>query len=119
MGRRQEHCNVFTASLLHEDTRASDLVLVNACSAAENHGRTFFVIYELTGMPIDKQPLAAADWARTEGFSVRRSSSYQGHQGHRAPAKNLYEGRRLTRPHHCAPLAVVRFSTRQTLNQPR
>jgi len=70
MGRRQEHCNVFTASLLHEDTRASDLVLVNACSAAENHGRTFFVIYELTGMPIDKLPLAAADWARTEGFSV-------------------------------------------------
>ena len=90
-----------------------DTVLGNVRRAAEAHGRVFYIMYDLSGMPPDKLSLVVQDWARLEQSGLTRSPAYLRHRGH--PLLALwglgFAGRKMT-PHDAATLldALTRAS---------
>ena len=73
----------FATGLLQPPTlKAYDLVLGNVRHAAEDHGRVFFVMYDLSSLPPADLPLVAQDWERLERDGVTRSPAYLHHRGH-------------------------------------
>ena len=50
--------------------------------AAERHGRVFLLMYDLSGMPVDKLQLVAQDWDRLEREGLTQSPAYLQHRGH-------------------------------------
>jgi hypothetical protein len=73
----------FATVLLSPPLRqARDIVLGNVRHAAEDHGRVFFVMYDLSGLPVADLPLVAQDWARLEHDGLVRSPAYLRHRGH-------------------------------------
>ncbi len=73
-------------------------VLANVRRAAEDHGRVFFVMYDLSGLTPADLPIIARDWDRLEHDGLTRSPAYLHHRGH--PLLGLwglgFAGRRLT-----------------------
>jgi hypothetical protein len=61
---------------------AVDTVLANVRAAAERHGRAFFVMYDLSGMPPAELSRVVRDWARLQAQGVTRSAAYLRHRGH-------------------------------------
>jgi len=73
----------FATLLVHPElVRDADALLDNVRHAAEAHGRVFFLMYDLSGLPPEKLPLVAQDWARLEAQGLTRSAAYQRHRGH-------------------------------------
>ena len=66
--------------------KAYDILLANVRKAAEQHGRVFFVMYDLSShlspLPTDHLPAVARDWARLEQEGLTRSPAYLRHRGH-------------------------------------
>jgi hypothetical protein len=66
--------------------KADDVVLGNVRKAAEQHGRVFFVMYDLSSnespLPADHLPAVARDWERLEREGITRSPAYLHHRGH-------------------------------------
>ncbi len=72
----------FASVLLRpEASKASDAVLANVRAAAARHGRVFFLMYDLSRMPVDKLSLVAADWRRLIADRLTRSPGYLSHKG--------------------------------------
>lgn len=71
-----------TALLKPQTLKNHDIVLDNVRRAAEDHGRVFFVMYDLSGMKSADLPLVVQDWARLQHEGLTRSSAYQHHRGH-------------------------------------
>jgi hypothetical protein len=62
---------------------ANNVVLRNVKQAAEDHARSFFVMYDLSGIKGgDLSAVIAEDWARLESQGLTRSPAYQLHRGH-------------------------------------
>jgi len=61
---------------------ADDVVLGNVRDAAEQHGRVFFVMYDLSGLSPADLPAVARDWGRLEGEGITSSRAYLHHRGH-------------------------------------
>lgn len=78
--------------------RARDAVLANVRRAAEDHGRVFFVMYDLSGLPQADLPEVARDWERLQRDGITRSPAYLHHRGH--PLLGVwglgFTGRKLT-----------------------
>ncbi len=73
----------FATELLHEPTlKARDLILDNVRRAAENHGRVFFVMYDLSGLMPGNLPAVTRDWERLLKNGISRSRAYLDHRGH-------------------------------------
>jgi hypothetical protein len=73
----------FASVLLHpEILKASDAVLANVRAGAEGHGRVFFLMYDLSGMPPAKLQLVADDWRRLVAQGLTHSRAYLSHKGH-------------------------------------
>jgi len=73
----------FAAALLDPaNLRARDRVLDNVRQAAADHGRVFFVMYDLSGMPPAELPAVAKDWERLQREGITRSPAYLRHRGH-------------------------------------
>ena len=73
----------FSVDLLHKPTRdARNLVLANVRQAAEDNGRVFFVMYDLTGLPNSRLNTVAADWKKLEREGITSSPAYLHHRGH-------------------------------------
>ena len=62
--------------------KARNTVLANVRQAAEDHGRVFFVMYDLTGMPSADLPMVVSDWQHLESQGLTRSPAYLHHRGH-------------------------------------
>jgi len=71
-----------TDALQPQVGKALDIVLGNVRRAAEDHGRVFFVMYDLSGMKGADLPKVAQDWARLEQGGLTGSKAYQHHRGH-------------------------------------
>ena len=73
----------FSVDLLHKPTRdARNLVLANVRQAAEDNGRVFFVMYDLTGLPNSRLNTVATDWKKLEREGITSSPAYLHHRGH-------------------------------------
>jgi len=73
----------FAADLLDPPTRdARNLVLANVRQAAQDNGRVFFVMYDLTGLPNSKLNTVAKDWKKIEREGLTSSPAYLHHRGH-------------------------------------
>jgi hypothetical protein len=73
----------FSTILLHPNLVASaDRVMTNVRRAAEDHGRIFFLMYDLSGMPPDRFGEIVQDWARLEAQGLTSSTAYLSHRGH-------------------------------------
>jgi|APTNR8051073442_1049403.scaffolds.fasta_scaffold04373_2 hypothetical protein len=73
----------FATQLLRAPLKtAADQVLVNVRRAAEEHGRVFFVMYDLSGMPVDQYALVIADWSGLQEAGLTRGPAYLHHRGH-------------------------------------
>jgi hypothetical protein len=73
----------FATQLLRpEALAASDAVLANVRRAAEDHGRAFFLMYDLSGMPPERLGDVAQDWARLQARGLTGSTAYLRHRGH-------------------------------------
>jgi hypothetical protein len=73
----------FGAGLASADSKASvDRVLASVRAAAEQEGRVFFVMYDLSGMAADKLDSVVEDWAQLEQSHLTASIAYQRHHGH-------------------------------------
>jgi hypothetical protein len=62
--------------------KTRDLVLENVRRAAEDHGRVFFVMYDLSGMQPADLSVVAEDWEKLESEGLTRSRAYLNHRGH-------------------------------------
>jgi hypothetical protein len=72
----------FATSLLRPDNAsASDNVLANVRAAAEHHGRIYFLMYDLSGMPPEKLALVVEDWRRLIAEGVTNDHAYLRHKG--------------------------------------
>ncbi|HUY29249.1 MAG TPA: glycoside hydrolase family 71/99-like protein [Candidatus Binataceae bacterium] len=72
----------FAVDLLDPPTRdARNIVLANVRQAAEDNGRVFFVMYDLTGLSPAKLHTVAADWRALEREGVTSSPAYLHHRG--------------------------------------
>ncbi len=73
----------FAVDLLDPPTRdARNLVLANVRQAAQDNGRVFFVMYDLTGLPNSKLYTVAQDWKKIEREGLTSSPAYLHHRGH-------------------------------------
>jgi hypothetical protein len=73
----------FAVDLLDSSTRdARNIVLANVRQAAEDNGRVFFVMYDLTGLPTSKLSGVARDWKKLERENITSSPAYLRHRGH-------------------------------------
>ena len=73
----------FAVDLLDAPTRdARNIDLTNVRQAAEDNGRVFFVMYDLTGLPEDKISSVAKDWKELEKEGITTSPAYLHHRGH-------------------------------------
>lgn len=73
----------FAGALLDPpNLKARDRVLGNVRRAAEDHGRVFFVMYDLTGLKSIDLPAVTQDWDRLQHEGLTRSPAYQRHRGH-------------------------------------
>jgi hypothetical protein len=73
----------FSVDLLNKPTLdARDIVLANVRQAAEDNGRVFFVMYDLTGLPNSKLNTVARDWKKLEREGITSSPAYLHHRGH-------------------------------------
>jgi hypothetical protein len=70
------------ALLMPEVLKGRDRVLENVRRAAEDHGRVFFVMYDLSGLKSANLPAVVQDWDRLQREGLTRSSAYQRHRGH-------------------------------------
>lgn len=61
--------------------QARDRVLANVRRAAEDHGRVFFVMYDLTDLPPADMSVVVRDWERLEREGITRSPAYLHHRG--------------------------------------
>lgn len=62
--------------------RAVDDVLRYARAGAERYGRSFVVMYDLSGMPAGKMGRVMQDWKHlVDDLKIRESSAYQYHRG--------------------------------------
>jgi len=61
---------------------ARDVQLTRLTKAAEDHGRIFFIMYDLSGLSSDKASVVVEDWSRLEQRGVTRSAAYARHRGH-------------------------------------
>jgi hypothetical protein len=78
----------FSSPIIGEDApsrrrlRATDDVLGFVMSSAERHGRTFAVMYDLSGMRAGAMSRVMADWRHVnDALHVRTSRAYQFHRG--------------------------------------
>jgi len=62
--------------------QARNIVLANVRQAAEDNGRVFFVMYDLTGLTGANLLSVAQDWKKLEQGGVTRSPAYLHHRGH-------------------------------------
>ena len=62
--------------------RFTDTVLDNIRKAAEAHGRTFFIMYDLSDTTVDDLEVVSQDWQRLNRSGMTTSSAYQSHRGH-------------------------------------
>jgi hypothetical protein len=62
--------------------KAFDTVLANVRHAAQDHGRVFFVMYDLSGMAGRDLPAVAQDWDRLLHEGLAASPAYLHHRGH-------------------------------------
>jgi hypothetical protein len=73
----------FAVDLLDPATlEARNIVLANVRQAAEDNGRVFFVMYDLTGLPNSKLSTVAKDWKKLEREGITGSPAYLHHRGH-------------------------------------
>ena len=73
----------FSVDLLDPPTlQARNIVLANVRQAAEDNGRVFFVMYDLTGLPNSKLDTVAKDWKKLESEGITSSPAYLHHRGH-------------------------------------
>jgi len=73
----------FATALLNPSLlQARDLVLAHVRRAAEQEGRVFFVMYDLTGLAPADLAVVAQDWARLEREGLTASPAYLRHRGH-------------------------------------
>ena len=73
----------FSVDLLDKaEAYGRNLVLANVRKAAEDNGRVFFVMYDLTGLPEGRLITVAQDWARLERGGITSSPAYLHHRGH-------------------------------------
>ena len=73
----------FSVDLLDPPTlQARNIVLANVRQAAEDNGRVFFVMYDLTGLPNSKLDTVAQDWKKLESEGITSSPAYLHHRGH-------------------------------------
>ncbi len=73
----------FAVDLLDAPTReARNIVLANVRQAAEDNGRVFFVMYDLTGMTSSNLHSVAQDWKKLELEGITSSPAYLHHRGH-------------------------------------
>jgi hypothetical protein len=73
----------FSVDLLNPPTlEARNIVLANVRQAAEDNGRVFFVMYDLTGLPNSKLSTVAKDWKTLESQEITSSPAYLHHRGH-------------------------------------
>jgi hypothetical protein len=73
----------FATALLNPPLlKARDLVLENVRRAAEEQGRVFFVMYDLSGLAPSDLPVVALDWERLQREGLTRSPAYLHHRGH-------------------------------------
>src|SRR6202167_5251318 len=64
----------FSVDLLDKPTLdARNIVLANVRQAAEDNGRVFFVMYDLTGLPNSKLDTVASDWKKLEREGITSS----------------------------------------------
>ena len=61
---------------------ARNIVLANVRQAAEDNGRVFFVMYDLTGMTSANLMSVARDWKKLERGGITSSPAYLRHRGH-------------------------------------
>ena len=57
-------------------------MLANVRQAAEDNGRVFFVMYDLSGLPNSKLNTVAQDWKKLESQGITGSPAYLHHRGH-------------------------------------
>src|ERR1700722_5517308 len=62
--------------------QARNIVLANVRQAAEDNGRVFFVMYDLTGLTSANLLSVAQDWKKLEQGGVTKSPAYLHHRGH-------------------------------------
>ena len=73
----------FAVDLLDPATaQARNIVLANVRQAAEDNGRVFYVMYDLTGLTNDQLAGVAQDWKQLEQQGITRSPAYLHHRGH-------------------------------------
>jgi hypothetical protein len=73
----------FSVDLLTPATlQARNIVLANVRQAAEDNGRVFFVMYDLSGLPNSKLDTVASDWKKLEHEGITSSPAYLHHRGH-------------------------------------
>ncbi len=73
----------FAVDLLDAPTfEARNIVLANVRKAAEDNGRVFFVMYDLTGLPNSRLNTVTNDWKRLELEGITSSPAYLHHRGH-------------------------------------
>ena len=73
----------FSVDLLDKATLdARNIVLANVRQAAEDNGRVFFVMYDLSGLPNSKLNTVAQDWKKLESEGITSSPAYLHHRGH-------------------------------------
>ena len=73
----------FSIDLLNPATlQARNIVLANVRHAAEDNGRVFFVMYDLSGLPNSKLDTVAKDWKQLESEGITSSPAYLHHRGH-------------------------------------
>jgi len=77
-----------------------DQVLTNVRKASMDHGRVFYLMYDLSGMPLTKLGEVVKDWQQLEASGLTRCPNYLHHRGH--PLLGLwglgFAGRDMTPP---------------------
>jgi hypothetical protein len=73
----------FATALLNPAVlKARDRVLEDVRRAAEEQGRVFFVMYDLSGLAPTDLPVVAHDWERLQREGLTHSPAYLRHRGH-------------------------------------
>jgi len=73
----------FAGPLLHpQQVPVIDKVLANVRKSAKDHGRVFYLMYDLSGVPPDELVEVVKDWHRLEAGGLTRSAGYLHHRGH-------------------------------------
>jgi hypothetical protein len=71
-----------TGLLVPQVLKARDRTLANVRRAAEDHGRVFFMMYDLSGLSPADLSAVPEDWERLEREEITRSPAYLHHRGH-------------------------------------